>query len=371
MQTLILVGGGHAHLALLKQLEQGIPCGWRVQLVSPAGYQIYSGMLPGWIAGHYQLPECQIDLRQLCERGKIDFLLDKAVDIDAQRRCVMLASGLTLTYDLLSIDVGSESDIADLALAGNKLIPIRPIDDFVLRWAQMIEMLKQGQALSIAVVGGGAAGIELALGMQYAKNQQNLQLQIHLVCSSKGVLPGFADNVRGRIQAILDCSGMQLHQSRATGTTAGLQLENGKHISLDWIIAAPSVCAPAWLKSSSLALNEKGFIAVSEAQQSLSHRNVFAAGDICSTPIEHAKSGVHAVRAGPILAKNLLNVMQSEVAPAIAPAIYQPKKTTLYLIATGSQYAVASWGKLSAQGYWVWRWKRWIDRRFVAKYNHE
>lgn len=219
--------------------------------------------------------------------------------------------------------------------------------------------------MRIAIVGGGAAGVELALAMQYTKAKLNLPLEIDFVCSSRGILPGYTPSVVSLTQQAMIRSGLVQHSAKAESSAVGLVLSNGDVIHPDYIIAATGVRAPLFLGNSMLALNQRGFIALNEAQQSTSHHNVFAAGDIGARLIEHAKSGVHAVRAGPVLAQNLMDVMKGDT----PSKHYKPRRVTLYLLATGPQHAVASWGNFSAQGHWVWLWKRWIDKKFISKYQ--
>ena len=151
----------------------------------------------------------------------------------------------------------------------------------------------------------------------------------------------------------------------AAGSSSGLQLNDGTTISVDCIIAATGVKPAAWLAESRLALAQDGFIAVQDGQRSISHPEVFAAGDVASridTP--HAKSGVYAVRAGPVLATNLNRVLMGH-----STLSYRPQKRSLYLLATGPKEAIMSWGSLSASGGWAWKWKDWIDRRFMRQYD--
>ena len=123
--------------------------------------------------------------------------------------------------------------------------------------------------------------------------------------------------------------------------------------------------APDWLAGSGLALDAEGFIATAPTLQSLSHPEVFAAGDVASRPdAERPKSGVYAVRAGPPLARNLGQAIAGRPLQR-----YTPQRRSLNLLACGDRYAIASWGRWSFEGRWVWRWKDHIDRAFVAGYR--
>ena len=127
------------------------------------------------------------------------------------------------------------------------------------------------------------------------------------------------------------------------------------------MIAATGARALPWLARSDLACSHDGWVEVGDTHQSLSHPEVFAAGDCCTRlDPRFARSGVHAVHAGPVLAHNLLAHARGE-----ALRQYTPRRHSLYLIACGARWAIASWGRCSAQGRWVWRWKDWIDRRFI------
>lgn len=144
-------------------------------------------------------------------------------------------------------------------------------------------------------------------------------------------------------------------------------LSDGTLMSADCVIAATGARAPCWLQPSRLMLDEKGYIAVDRHHRSLSHPNVFAAGDVCARQdLAMARSGVHAVHAGPVLAANLLAALGG--GPLVA---YQPRRRSLYLLACGPRYAIASWGGFSMEGEWVWRWKDRIDRRFIDRFSNQ
>lgn len=204
---------------------------------------------------------------------------------------------------------------------------------------------------------------ELAFAARHAFDQQGLDASLTLVTADQGVLPGHAPNVAARVRRLLMRRGIALHQARVAGAKAGLMLANGKLLPADRIIAATGARPPCWLRVSRLALDRDGYIAVSAAHHSTSHPEVFAAGDVCGrVDLALSRSGVYAVRAGPVLAHNLLAALEGRDLHT-----YKPRPRSLYLLATGPRHAIASWGDWSAQGAWVWHWKNRIDRRFVRR----
>ena len=131
------------------------------------------------------------------------------------------------------------------------------------------------------------------------------------------------------------------------------------------MLAATGARPQSWLRSSGLACSAGGWVQVDAHHRSPSHPEVFAAGDVCArTDRPLARSGVHAVHAGPVLAANLLATLDGS-----PPRAYVPKPRSLYLIACGPRHAIASWGNWSAEGGWVWRWKDWIDRGFIRRHR--
>lgn len=392
MKRLVLAGGGHAQLAVLRALARARPRGLETVLLTPSPWQYYSGMLPGWMAGHYREDDCRIDLRPLAAAAGVRLLLGTVCALDADQRRLRIASdgdhdgsdirSATLDYDLLSLDIGSETDTAELdALGAQRLLPVKPLPVFFAAWPRVLKSARATDGFRLCIVGGGAAGVELALAAAQALRRASARAQVALVCAPASLLVGHADRVRQRVLRQLGAAGVSVHLQRARAESGALRLvgstpaDHATHdghplpaeclLPADCVLAATGARPQAWLRHSGLACTADGWVQVDTHHRSPSHPEVFAAGDVCArTDRALARSGVHAVHAGPVLAANLLGALDGS-----PPRAYVPKPQSLSLIACGPRHAIASWGSWSAEGGWVWRWKDWIDRDFIRRHR--
>lgn len=364
MRELVLVGGGHAHLFVLEALALQPRRELSITLISPDRWQYYSGMLPGWMAGHYPLDACRLDLRALAQRAGVSLIEDAIVGLDAAKRCVCLSDGRHVPYDLVSLDVGSETDVAWLADLGERLLPVKPLAGFLAAWPVILKEARSGDT-GLVVAGGGAAGVELALAAAHALQALGTGSRVTLVTGRSGLLPSFPSGARRMISSALQRQRVEVIEQRGAGDPEGVLFEDGRILSARRVIAATGARPHVWLTLTGLALDAAGYVLVDPQHRSVSHAEVFAVGDVCSrSDAKMERSGVHAVRAGPVLAHNLFAAIDG--APLKA---YRPRRHSLYLLACGDQDAVASWGPLSARGNWVWRWKRSIDEQFIARFS--
>jgi len=369
MKRLVLLGGGHSHVHVLDALARQPMDRVQATLVTPYAGQMYSGMLPGWLAGHYRLRECVIPVEALARRAGVAFRRNSAIGIDTAARRVLCADGTTVPYDLLSIDTGAVLDLSGLSGAAQHVMPVRPVERFVKNCRSLVEQVLARPRSIVTVVGGGAGGIELILALQHRlrRHAQDGKVLFQVVASNERLLPGHAPRVGQMIEAILTSRGIQLYGGRSVAAfhPGGLVLHTGEEILSDFNLAATGAGAPAWPATAGLAVDEHGFILVNAFLQSTSHPDIFAAGDVASMVGQaRPKSGVFAVRAGPPLAENLRLALDEEPLRR-----YHPQQRALYLIASGPRHAIASWGPFAWQGDWVWRWKDRIDRAFITRYT--
>jgi selenide,water dikinase len=368
MKRLVLLGGGHAHVGVLADLAaQPLP-GWEVHLVSPYRRQIYSGMLPGWIAGHYPIESCAIALDSMAASASVSFHETTGIALDPIRNELRCANGTTLRFDQLSIDTGPMPAIDALPGCVQHAMPIRPIEEFIAQWPDLAGRIRAARGrFDLAIVGGGAAGVELAFAIQHhASLQQWSQLRMTLVGTETLPMQGMPERLRQRAMKLLERRGILWHgRRRAVRIDAGaVAFENGAPLLFNDCLVVTGAAAPAWARSSGLATDEGGFIRVGPTLQSVSHPHIFAAGDVASYHDARPKSGVYAVKAGPILARNLRARCEGS-----EPENWLPQTRALYLISTGRRHALGVRGLWTFGGSWVWYWKDWIDRRFMRRFG--
>ena len=375
VKDLVLIGGGHSHVAVLKNFGMKPIPGVRLTLIARDVETPYSGMLPGYVAGHYSFDEAHIDLRPLCQFASARLYHDTAIRVDTVNKKVICEGRPPVSYDLLSINIGSRPEINTVPGAAEFTTPVKPINRFVDKWHQLLDrVLQQPGPHRIAVVGSGAAGVEILLAIQFRlqtrllQNQrQNEQLEFHLISKSAQIMPAFPVGVARRMERILEQRGVHVHRDAEAikVISLGLELINGDKLELDEILWVTGASAPAWLRESGLAVDAEGFLQANDCLQSTSHKDIFAAGDIVNV-IDHPrpKAGVFAVRQGQPLAQNLRRALLNR---PLKP--FKPQKTLLALISSGDQYAIATKANWHFEAALLWKWKDWIDRRWMQQYT--
>ena len=376
IKDLVLVGGGHSHLSVLKYFAMHPVPGLRLTLITRDLHTPYSGMLPGYIAGHYSYDEAHIDLRPLAQFAKARIYHAEVSNFDLDNNQISCKGRPPIHYDLASINIGSRPGTLHIPGADRFTLPVKPIDRFLTQWDELVNTVVNTteQNFHLAIVGGGAGGVEMALATQFRlqhllaqNNQADDFLKIDLYCDSDHILTTHNKQVRKRFNRFLKQRKIQLHTNHRIEEVQQHQLidNNGQKYQADAVLWVTNASAPSWLAETGLAVDEKGFIAVNDCLQSTSHENIFAAGDIAAV-VNHPreKSGVFAVRQGPPLARNLERAIQNRSLKK-----FIPQKNFLGLISTGDKYAIASRSNWSLEGAWLWKIKDWIDRRFMDNFN--
>ncbi len=374
VRDLVLLGGGHSHAIVARMWGMRPVPGVRVTLVSPESLTPYSGMLPGLVAGHYSREETHIDLVRLCRWAGIRFVRAAASGVDADGRRVLFADRPSIEYDLLSINTGGAPRLDNVPGAAAHAIPVKPVHSFHARWLALETQARDSNAaLDIGVVGAGAGGFEILLAADHRLNHAvggaskgAPRHRLHWLIRG-GALAEFPARVRDLALEACARRGIQCHHDFDVTQVgeSGVQSARGESLALDATLWCTEAVAASWPSESALECDDRGFIRISDALQSLSHADVFAAGDV-AVQVEHPRprAGVFAVRQGPVLAKNLRRALLGQ-----SLVRHRPQKRFLTLLSMGGRVAIGNRGPLSVHGHWVWRWKHHIDTKFMRRFN--
>lgn len=359
-RDLVLIGGGHTHALVLRAWAMKPLPGVRLTVINPGPTAPYSGMLPGFVAGHYTREELDIDLVQLARFAGARVILGAVTHIDRTRKEITVPGRPPIAYDVTAVDVGITSAMPSLPGFTEHAVPAKPLGAFATRWDAF---RKSAQDPHIAIIGGGVAGAELALAMAHALASDGIQAVVQLVDRGT-VLKDLGETARGKMRDALSAQGVTLvEDADVVGIEVdGLRLGDGSHVRSDFTTGAAGAKPHDWVADLDIETHE-GFIAVSKTLQS-SDPSIFAVGDCAHlTDNPRPKAGVYAVRQAPVLLDNLRAILSGGDLRD-----YVPQKDYLKLISLGGKIALAEKFGTAAQGPLLWKLKNYIDRKFMNQF---
>lgn len=363
-REIVLVGGGHTHALTLRMWGMKPVAGVRLTLISPQATTAYSGMLPGFVAGHYPRAALDIDLVRLAQFAGARLILARAHGIDRVRRRVSVAGRADVAYDLLSLDIGITACMPSLDGFADHGVPVKPLDGFADRWDAFAARVAQGAAApDVVIIGAGLAGVELALAARHRLGPHARVTLIEAATPLAAVGHGarqalLAHLARGSVQMIVGQRVVAVGPDRVT-------LADGRQVPSGLTIGAAGADPQGWPAAAGLD-HRAGFVTVGPTLQTLSDPLILAAGDMAH--MQHAPrapAGVFAVRQAPVLTHNLRVLATG----AGRLQNFTPQRDYLKLISTGAKGAVADKWRLPLDGPWLWRWKDRIDRAFMARFE--
>jgi selenide,water dikinase len=366
-RKLILIGGGHTHVLLLRELGKKPLRNVRLTLVSDVKDAPYSGMLPGHISGIYSRAEMQIDLPRLCNLAGARFIHAKVLGLDLARKQVLLPDNVApVEADLVSINVGGMPRMKDIVGAESWAIPAKPVPELLCGWKRALATAPGGKGtFHIVIVGGGAGGVELALAMHA---QVGYKAAFTIIHGGPQLLPGHDSGVHRALTRLLEERGIAaIMKAKVVEVNVdSVRLDDGRRLPADFTFCVTQTAPPAWLAESGLDTTPDGFVRIQPTLQAINYSWVFAAGDVAAIEGQKLpKSGVFAVR----MAKPLENNLRAYLSDSLLRN-YKPQRRSLSLIGTADGRAIASYGCLTGRSVLFWHWKTWIDRRFMRQFQN-
>lgn len=367
-RRLVLVGGGHAHLHVLRALARRPISGTQVVLVDP-GDHVYSAMVPGFLQGQYGADDIRIDLLSLASRAGVRMVRARADRVDVARG-IVVSAGEDIPFDFCSLDIGCEQTGTATPGVRRWALALRPMEralDVRARVEALVAAAPE-RAPSVVVVGGGAGGVEIALAIRARFHAARVQGGVSLVERGVEVLPEYDPTMRQLATRVLGDRGVAVALGgRVTAVSeSAVTLHNGASLPADLVVWVTGAAAPPLVAASGLAHDADGFFLVDRSLRAVDGAPVWGAGD-CVTLRDFpdiARAGVYAVREAPALERSLRAALGHG-----RPARFRPQRSYLSLLNTGRGWALMRWKGIHRHSRWAWRLKDMIDRRFVRRFQ--
>jgi selenide,water dikinase len=360
-KQLVLIGGGHSNVQVLRKLCMHQYKGLNVILISESYGAIYSGMTPGYIEKIYSLDEITIDLQRLCFNAGATFIKDKVISLDEENKILHLKENPSISFDILSINSGSMSNKQTIQIENDsKIISVKPIGSLVSKLKKIDEVIEKSSQKKISIVGGGIAAFELSFALH---KRYDGKISIDIISKHPLGEKNLNTTSINKVKKIAKKMGIKLISKQAISINNSEIKLDDDIIHSDLILLSTGASLPEWLVKSNLEIDEN-FIAVNQQLQSLNFKNIFVSGDAASIQnSKRPKSGVMAVRQGEILKDNLFLFLQNKTLKK-----FKPQKNWLYLIGTYKNSAVLNYFNFSFEGKWCWALKKVIDLNFMKKF---
>ncbi len=371
-REVVLIGAGHAHVHVLEDFAAHPVPGSRVKVVADTPIAVYSGMVPGLVAGQYRPRDLEIDVRALARRARADVIIARATGIDTSNSRITLQDQSPVHYDIACFDIGSTVVGLDLPGIREHALPTRPIGLFARRVDEIVERARrhdQDTPFQVVVIGGGAGGVELAFTLQRRlASEGNGWVDVALLEKGSRILFGYPESLVRRVYRRAEARGIRIRCNRqvVAAEKEAVTLGDGERLPCQALIWVTGAVSEPIFTESGLPTDDRGFVRIRSTLQVEDHDDLFAVGD-CATLIDYPqtpKAGVYAVRQGPIVSDNIRALLTG--AP-LRP--YKPQSDFLTLLNLGDGTALGTkWGR-SMEGAWVMKLKDFLDRRFMRRFQ--
>ncbi len=365
-KKLVLIGGGHAHMVTLAHMGELVGSGVDVTVIGPSEYHYYSGMGPGLLSGTYTADDIRFRTRHVVEKAGGRFLLGKAEKIDPGKKQVILETGQTVSYDVLSCNAGSQVPNPRLFGDKNDIFSVKPIERLMEAKNRLIKLFETS-GRTIIVAGGGPSSAEVAgnvwqLGRDHGKYMPRI-----MIIAGRRFMGHFPETIRKRIVDLLQKRDIRiLENSYAEAVSSNLvELNSGEKLDADFVFLAMGVRPSPIFARSKIPIGPDGGMKVNTYLQSTGHPDIFGGGD-CIYFKEHPldKVGVYAVRENPILYHNLKAQLEGN-----ALMEFDPGGDYLLIFNLGGGTGVLKKRRIEFGGRAAFMIKDYIDRRFMKTFQ--
>ena len=370
-RQIVLLGIGHTNAHVLDMWRRAPLPGARLVCVSSFAAATYSGMLPGTLSGQYPPGRLEIELRSLAQAARAELVVEPARTVDMETQTVRFEDHEPVLFDVLSVGAGSVPNRAGIDASAGAWVPIKPMQTFLMRLYERLQELRRDglEAIRVVVIGGGVGGLEISLCLPsyLGRVAGGTPHGISIVDAGEHVGGGLSPRALRRVEALLAARGVEVITGNRVTRIEDREAvcADGRRVPADLVVLAAGAAPPPVVEAMALPKDSRGFLLTRDTLQSTGPANVFAVGDSgtvagAGTP----KAGVYAVRQGPVLWNNIGALVRGE---PLTP--YEPQHDFLRLLNTGDGKALMDYKGWSAHARWCWRFKDYLDSRFMARFR--
>ena len=360
---LVLVGGGHANIQVLRELCMKNYQGLHTILVSKEYHATYSGMTPGFFSNKFSQQEIDIDLQRLCFNAGATFVKDEVIDLDPKKNQIKLLKYPSIYFDILSLNTGSISNYQNLNIDSFlNCMNVKPINDLIKKLPEIDKVISKENSC-ISIIGSGIAAYEIS----YSLKQRYLdKVKIKIIGNKHLSEKNINKQTKKKLNQIAQDMGIELIEGRVKNIKSDyLVLSNNENIKSNLNLLSTGADISPWITKTEISKSESGFLAVNKYLQSVNFENIFVTGDIADVEgFQRSKSGVMAVRQGQVLKKNIFLKIQNK-----KMVKFKAQKNWLYLIGTYKNKAILNYYSISIHSNWSWYLKVLIDKNFIRKFS--
>ncbi len=372
MKKIVLIGAGHAHLEVIKNMPAHLLKENPFCLISPSKKIYYSGLIPRFIMGDIEANDLAIDVVEFSRKTGVEFIESAAAAMKLADKEVVLEDATTLTFDCASLNMGGGAGEIPSRCPERTAFGLRPFNKFLELWPGVIKTIHDNARPRVLIVGGGAASVEVAAALKGRMNRMQRPMgEVILVTRGARLCENYTPQISEKLYTSLTKFGVSVYFGENVLLIEDGYIDMDAHprLHFDWVFELlPRRPHPFAFVGLQPEKDDQGFLAINSKLQI--HESVFAVGDMTTLITSDTasgslpKSGVTAVREGQHLSKSIAAILNGK-----SPLTFRPSKKQLNILVTERKLARAIWGPLSYEGGSVFALKDWIDRRYIDRFS--
>lgn len=280
----LVIGGGYAGISLLHKLKKS--SNLELTLIDKSESHLLQTHIHKYLSGYYNKEEITFYHKKYCDNNGIKFICDEITDINYEKNYLISKENSLYHYDYLVISTGGISifprQIENIIEYTKDIKKIENLDFYRNKFLKLLH--SNPKDCSIAIVGGGVSGVQIACEYAQTIKDNNLspnEIKVTLIEGMDTILPGLdkflIDKATKRceelgIKLITKVFASKIQEDRVI-------LANGKEVPYDILIFVIGAVGNSITHIKKEHLNQRNQLKVDEYYRLSPYKNIFCIGD--------------------------------------------------------------------------------------------